>query len=233
MSKGKIYLIPIQIADDNLQHIPPIVIHRLHTIMHLAAERVRTARRFISKTKPPHKIDSIKFTEITKKEENFNDVWKWIEEGHDVGILSESGMPGIADPGQKIVHQAHQKDIRVIPLTGPSSIFLALSASGMNGQSFKFHGYLPIKENQLNTELKKLEKRILSSSETQIFIETPYRNDRLLKSLSKTLNQDIRLCVAADITGENEMIKTMPLKSWSQSGIEIGKRPCIFLLSRS
>ncbi len=234
MDRGKIYIIPISISENTLAHITPVVISHIHRIKHYAVERARTARRFISSTNPPYKLEEVRLVEIGKHQ-NQNDqkqIWAWLDQGYDLGIMSESGMPGIADPGQEVIKQAHEKGIHVIPLTGPSSILLALGASGMNGQNFRFAGYLPIKENEVIQKLKELEKRTLSTGESQIFIETPYRNDRLMTLLTKHINDKIRLCISADITGKSEYIKTKTIKSWKSEKEEIGKRPCIFILGR-
>jgi len=156
---------------------------------------------------------------------------QWFKEGHSIGLLSESGVPSVADPGSDLISYAHDNNIDVVPLVGPSSIILALSASGLNGQNFSFKGYLPIKDIQLKQELKKLESLVFKSKQTQIFIETPYRNDRMFKTLISMLNPAIRLCIAKDITGGQEFIKCYTIKDWRKKNeFTIGKTPCIFLI---
>jgi len=158
----------------------------------------------------------------------------WLNKGIDFGIISESGLPGVADPGTDIVRLAHHSGYKVSPLTGPSSITLALSASGMNGNSFAFNGYLPIKDGDLRSQLQVLEALIRKTGQTQIFIETPYRNNRIIKSILKhTKDHQISLCIALDLSGENESVQTMTLKQWKKTNpIELPKLPAIFLLGR-
>ncbi len=230
MQSGRLYLIPIEITDDGMSAIPAYNISIIHNIKHYIVERARTARRFISRTNPPHPISDIEFIEIDESRDSIRQCMTWLKQGHNVGVMSESGMPGIADPGQKVVDAAHKANIHIIPLVGPNSIMLALSASGMSGQNFAFNGYLPIKENELKSELKHLESQVLKRKQTQICIETPYRNDRLLKNILDQLNQNIKLCIARDITGKEEMIKTQTIAQWKKENIVIGKWPTIFLL---
>lgn len=155
----------------------------------------------------------------------------WMADGHNVGVISESGMPSIADPGSEIIKYAHQNNYKVKPLSGPSSIFLALAASGMNGQNFCFRGYLPIKDAQLKKELNSLISIIKKTRQSQVFIETPYRNDRLFKFIKSTVDRKLMLCIAKDITGDFELIKTKSIADWkSDKEFSIGKYPCIFIL---
>jgi 16S rRNA (cytidine1402-2'-O)-methyltransferase len=230
MQPGRLYLIPIEITDNGMSAIPAYNISIIHDITYYIVERARTARRFISRTNPPHSISDIEFIEIDDQGESIKHCMTWLRAGHNVGVMSESGMPGIADPGQKVVDAAHKANIHIIPLVGPNSIMLALSASGLSGQHFAFNGYLPIKENELKSELKHLESQVLKRKQTQICIETPYRNDRLLKTLLSQLNDNIKLCIARDITGKDEMIKTQTIAQWKKQSITIGKWPSIFLL---
>lgn len=161
-----------------------------------------------------------------------HDAIQWLKDGHSVGVLSESGMPGIADPGNIVVSEAQRQGFTVSPLVGPNSIILALSASGLNGQNFCFHGYLPIKDHELIPALKRLEKQVLSRNQTQIFIETPYRNNRIVNSVIKSLNNDLNFCVGLDITGNEEAIITKKIFKWKESSIELPKLPAIFLLGQ-
>lgn len=196
-------------------------------------ERARTARRFIKSTNPPYKIDELTIIEIDKKGIQYlNEVKNLFSSNTDVGLISESGMPAIADPGSEVVSLAHKSGYAIKPLTGPSSLFLALAASGMNGQSFAFRGYLPIKEGEITQKLKQLENKILKDNQTQIFIETPYRNDRMFKILINKLPSKIRLCIAKDVTGNEEYIKTLTIQDWKKNTIHIGKIPTIYLLGQ-
>lgn len=229
--KGHIYLIPTVISENTLSHIPSETIKCIHETSHYVVERARTARRFIKTTKPPYQISDLLVIEIDEKDNSYiNTVIQWLNDGHNVGVLSESGMPGIADPGSEIIKEIHAKGFNVKPLIGPSSIFLSLAASGLNGQNFCFNGYLPIKDHELKVELKKLESKVTKSKQTQIFIETPYRNDRMLNFLIKNLNPNIRLCVAKDITGAEESIVTKKISDWKKASNQIGKIPTIFLI---
>jgi 16S rRNA (cytidine1402-2'-O)-methyltransferase len=230
MQQGRLYLFPIEITEDGMSTILTYNISLIHDIKHYIVERARTARRFISRTSPPHPISDIEVIEIDEQGDNIRQCISWLKSGYDVGVMSESGMPGIADPGQKVVAAAHKEGIKVIPLVGPNSIMLALSASGMSGQNFAFNGYLPIKENELRPVLKQLENQILKRKQTQIFIETPYRNDRLLNNLINQLNPNIKLCIAKDITGVEEIILTKTIDQWKKEKISIGKWPTIFII---
>lgn len=232
MTLGRLYLIPIVISEDSLTAIPQATISRLHQVKHLVVERARTARRYISQTKPPYQISDLNIIEIEDDMSHIETCIQWLLSGHDVGVMSESGMPGIADPGQEIVLACHQSGIQVIPLVGPNSIMLALSASGLGGQNFAFRGYLPIKEPELKKELSNIENLILRHKQTQICIETPYRNDRLLQNMMKYLNPKIMLCIASDITGPNEKIMSYAISDWKKVEIRIGKVPAIFVLGK-
>jgi 16S rRNA (cytidine1402-2'-O)-methyltransferase len=230
-SNGHILLIPTVISEDTLMQIPRGTISLIHETTHFVVERSRTARRFIKTTNPPYEISSLHIIEIDQEDHDYiNKALNWLQQGHNVGVISESGMPGVADPGSAFVIKAHSKGFTVKPLVGPSSIFLSLAASGLNGQNFCFNGYLPIKENELKSKLKQLELIILKTRQTQIFIETPYRNDRMLKFLVKNLNPNIKLCVARDITGEEEFIITRRVSDWKNLDFQIGKIPTIFLI---
>jgi len=229
--KGYILLIPTVISNDTLSQIPEQTLKCIHETSHFVVERLRTARRFIKTTNPPYEISSLSIIEIDKNSSDYiHTAIQWLKDGHNVGIISESGMPGIADPGSEFVKRAHTKGYRIRPMVGPSSIFLSLAASGLNGQNFCFNGYLPIKDNELKASLKRLESLVLKSKQTQIFIETPYRNDRMFEFLIKNLNPNILLCVAKDITGSSEIILTKTISEWKRINFEIGKIPTIFLL---
>lgn len=232
MQTGKLYLIPNIIAD-NTQNavIGPHIRDELPGITHFLAEDIRTARRFLSSLKIYSTIESLHFEVLNKDTSavDMKNLLKPLFEGSHVGVLSESGCPGIADPGALAVKFAHENNIKVIPLVGPSSILLALMASGLNGQRFAFHGYLPVDAKESAKAVRELEKESRQKSQTQIFIETPYRTNALFQVLLKTLSEETFLCVAADVTGESETIKTLPVKMWKSSGKEWAKMPTVFL----
>ena len=232
MENAKLYLIPNTIADDTQNAvIGPHVRDKLPGITHFLAEDIRTARRFLSSLKIYDSIESLHF-EILNKDTSpleLKDLFKPIYNGLHVGVLSESGCPGVADPGALAVKFAHENNIKVIPLVGPSSILLALMASGLNGQRFAFHGYLPIDAKESARTVRELEKESRQKSQTQIFIETPYRTNALFQLLLRTLSEETLLCIASNITGESEDIETYPVKRWKTFGKEWPKAPTVFL----
>lgn len=232
MSTGKLYLIPTVIADET-QHavIPPHIRELLPSIQHFLAEDVRTARRYLSSLKVYPSIEPLKFEVLNKdtKAESLKTFFKPLFEGMDIGVLSESGCPGVADPGALAVKYAHENDIQVVPLVGPSSLLLALMASGLNGQRFAFHGYLPIDGKDAASVIKTFEKESQSKNQTQIFIETPYRNNSIMTALLKNLQDTTRLCVAVNVTGVDEQIKTLPVKKWKALKTGFPKSPAVFL----
>lgn len=233
----KVFLIPNIISKNTeTQVIPSQVKTCLDSIDVFFVENVRTARRYISAiTKLPggsnRRIDEITF-EIVDKTSTSQSVAALFEryQKKDIGVLSESGCPGIADPGSLVVQHAHRHNIRVVPLTGPSSILMALMASGMNGQNFSFHGYLPIEKKALEQEILKIEKRA-RSGETHIFIETPYRNQQLIEVLLRVCQAETRLCIAVDITGEEESIATHSIDQWRKAPPQLPKAPVVFLIN--
>lgn len=232
MAKGKLFLIPTVIAEGTQQHvIPPLVIESLKGLQHFLAEDVRTARRYLSSLKIYESIERLDFKVLNKdtQEKELKELFAPILEGKNLAILSESGCPGIADPGALAAKYAHQQNIEVIPLTGPSSILLSLMASGLNGQKFAFHGYLPIDAKESVEAIKNLEKESRTRNQTQIFIETPYRNNQLVSNLLKALHEDTLLCIAVDITGSSESIKTKAVKHWKKDLPELPKLPAVFL----
>ena len=196
-------------------------------------EDLRTARRFISSLKLGLVIESLEFRQLDKKT-SFDEVFELLQpainDGKNLGVISESGCPGIADPGAKLVHLAHQFGLKVIPLVGPSSILLALMASGFNGQSFAFHGYLPIDKKERQSAIRRIEKESFEKDQTQIFMDTPYRNEKLLSDIIKQCRKDTFLCVAKDITGEHEQILTKPISKWKSNDMSLNKIPALFLL---
>lgn len=232
--KGKIYLIPTTLGDTELNSVIPLEVQQLiPTLQYFIVENIRTARRYLKKVDKSIDIDALTFFELNKHS-SANEISTYIDaiETHDIGIISEAGCPGVADPGADVVKLAQEKNITVVPLVGPSSILLSLMASGFNGQNFAFNGYLPIKGNERAKKLKQLEARSLSENQTQIFIETPYRNNKLIEDIVANCNGSTQLCVAVDITLPTELIKTMPLKLWRKTNIDLHKKPAIFLLHR-
>ena len=212
--------------------IPESDIRLMREIRHYVVENVRTARRFLKRCDRDIDIDSITFTVLDEHtpSETVAEMLSPIAEGHDIGVISEAGCPAVADPGADLVALAQSRGIRVVPLVGPSSIMLSLMASGFNGQTFTFNGYLPREGKALAEKLHEMERLIRSRRQTQIFIETPYRNNKLIATLISSLPSGMRLCVASDITGPSEKIITRPLSAWARSKYDYDKIPAIFLL---
>lgn len=225
-------MIPNAIAEESSDPIVSNQVKKmLPLIRHFLAEDIRTARRYLSSLKIYDSIENLSFSVLDKDtmEEHISELFKPVYEGLDLGVISESGCPGVADPGALAVKIAHQSGIRVIPLVGPSSILLGLMASGLNGQKFSFNGYLPINLNEAAREIRVLENESKRKNQTQIFIETPYRNNALFQNLLKTLSAGTQLCVAVDLTGESEYIMTKAVKEWRAQTIELPKKPAVFL----
>ncbi|MDG4717291.1 SAM-dependent methyltransferase [Winogradskyella marincola] len=235
-SKGQLYLIPTRLGDNPPLEVLPISIKKvIEDIDYYIVENEKTARRFIKRISPSKSQPSLKLSVLNKytTEEERNTFLNPCLEGHTIGLLSEAGCPAIADPGSDIVSLAHSMDIKVTPLVGPSSIILALMASGMNGQSFCFNGYLPIDKAERKAKLKSLERLSSEHNQSQIFIETPYRNTKMLEDLSSVLHPETRVCVACDITLPSEFIKTKPAKEWKNNKEDLHKRPAIFIIQKS
>jgi 16S rRNA (cytidine1402-2'-O)-methyltransferase len=234
-TKGKLYLIPTRLGDNAPLEVLPISIKKIiETVNDYIVENEKTARRFIKKissNKPqePLNIHIInKYTEASELPSYLNPCLN----GRPLGLLSEAGCPGIADPGAEIVKIAHEKDIKVVPLVGPSSILLALMSSGMNGQNFTFNGYLPIDKSERKSALKKLERISFEHNQSQLFIETPYRNNKMLEEICLSLHKNTRVCVACDITLPTEFIKTQTVIDWKHTNIDLHKRPAIFIIQK-
>lgn len=232
MNKGKLYLIPTIIADDTQSSV--IAAHvrdALPSIQYFLAEDVRTARRYLSSLKIYSSIESLHFEVLNKEtpESALSMLMKPIKDGYDVGVISESGCPGVADPGALAVKYAHENNIQVVPLVGPSSLLLALMASGLNGQQFAFQGYLPIDAKEASQRIKDLERESKVKNQTQIFIETPYRNNAVFDHLLKNLQPETRLTVALDITGKQELIRTLNVEQWKKQKENWPKTPAVFL----
>lgn len=233
MTEPALYLIPVPLSDGNLaQVLPTDNLTLVRQIRHFVVENVRTARRFLKKCDRDIVIDNLTFSELNghTPANEVEAMLAPLERGESVGLLSEAGCPAIADPGADLVAIAQRKGLRVRPLVGPSSILMGLMASGFNGQSFAFVGYLPIEAAARQRKFKELEQRIVRDDQTQIFIETPYRNQALLTDLLKHLPATLRLCVAVDITGEQESIVTRTIGQWKAHPIQLEKVPTIFLL---
>jgi 16S rRNA (cytidine1402-2'-O)-methyltransferase len=232
--KGKLYLIPTTLGDFKtiFKTIPQYNLEVIHSLSIFIVENVRTARRFLSKTKHPVPIDEMTFFEMGKHtpQEKMISYFEALTKGNDVGLLSEAGTPCVADPGAIIAGMAHKKEIDVIPLVGPSSIILALMASGFNGQNFAFHGYLPVNKNELVNKLKELEHQIMKSNQTQIFIETPFRNNQLLEMIKKNCKPGTRLCIAYNLTLPDERIISSSIQEWKKKLLDLNKKPAVFLL---
>lgn len=232
---GKLFLIPTSIEQDfNNEFLLETDKVKLKKIKHFIVETPKVARKALKKINPGVKIQDLDIMEHSNKYslESIDQYFKPILDGNDVGLLSDSGAPCIADPGSKIVSKAHQLNIEIIPLIGPSSIILSLMASGLNGQKFCFHGYIPIEENKKNDFLKKIQVSIQSTQETQIFIETPYRNNKLLTDILKINNESLRLCIATNLTSTDQSINTATIKEWRQKNLpELNKKLCIFLIN--
>ena len=230
--KGKLYLIPNVIAEGTAgKVISPYVKEILRPIQFFLVEDIRTARRYLSSLSIYDSIEKLYFNCLDKNttEAELPLLMGPLEEGKPIGLISESGCPGVADPGALAVLFAHQQGIKVEPLVGPSSILLALMASGLNGQRFSFHGYLPVESTEASKAIKRFENESRSTNQTQIFIETPYRNNSLLQHLIKTLSDNTLLCLALDITGDSEFIKTQTVARWKSEGMQVPKIPALFL----
>ena len=229
---GKIYLIPSPMGEqDEKRLFPAYNIAVIQEVNHYIVENVRTARRFIKKVFPEKDIENTIFNELNKHNpaENIEQMIQPVFDGFDIGIISEAGMPCIADPGSLVVEYAHKKNVQVIPLVGPNSIIMALISSGFNGQNFVFHGYLPIKEGRKPFVLQ-MEQNAQRLKQTQIFMETPYRNQQLFSELLTWLRPATRLCIATDVTLPTEKIRTYPISEWKKKTVELQKRPSIFLI---
>ena len=227
---AKVYLIPSLLDEDGVAALPAYIIDAVKQCNVLFVENERTARRFLKKLDKAIVIDDYEWFTMTNGNPNTDSFKQKLKEEKKIGIISEAGCPGIADPGQQLVAIAQELNIEVKPLVGPNSILLALMASGMNGQQFRFAGYLPIKNPERYNAIKELETESAKRSSTQIFIETPYRNNQLMEALLSVCQPSTKICIAVDLTGEKEFIKTRSAADWKKSKPDIHKRPAIFLL---
>ena len=236
MNTGKLFVIPSLFSiksDKNL--IPSYIINNLNKIDEFIVENEKKSRAFLRKILSIKSEDNFVFHTIGKhsNSENLNKILNNCHKGINIGLLSDLGCPSIADPGSNVVQIAHQNNIKVIPLIGPSSIFLALMASGLNGQNFTFHGYLPVNNIDLLEKIKKIEKKSINTSQTQIFIETPFRNNKVFSFLTKYLRNSTKLCVAKNITLNDEVIYTQKVSQWKKNNYNFNKKLCVFLLNGS
>ena len=233
--KGVLYLIPTTLGDNEpLEVLPYSVKKIIEELDHFIVENEKTARRFIKKITPKKSQPSLILYKLDKYAEEM-EVRSYLdvcEQGVSIGLLSEAGVPAIADPGAEVVKLAHEKGIRVVPMVGPSSIVLAMMASGFNGQNFTFNGYLPIDTAERKKAIKDLERLSKEKNQSQIFIETPYRNDKMFADLKSTLTPTAKLCIACDITLKDEYIKTLTVKEWKNEHPDLHKRPTIFVIHK-
>lgn len=233
MQNGVLYLIPTVIADNSLGMIPPDIREVIiHTNIYIV-ENIKTARRFIKAVYKEKNIDDCTFVELDKHQNyRFDDsILTEVFQGKNIGLMSEAGVPCIADPGNKVVEAAHEMDITVVPLSGPSAIIMALMASGFNGQQFTFNGYLPIEPGERKGRLQQMES-LAKKGITQIFMDTPYRNQKLLDEIISICKFDTMLCIACNITAQDEFIKTLPLSEWKKRKPDLNKKPAIFVLGK-
>ena len=233
MLPGKLFLIPVPLGDGAVEAvIPRGTLDILHTLRFFVVEELRPARRYLAKAGITTPMEQLTFFELNEHTPE-TDIAAFLQpvlEGNDIGLLSEAGSPAVADPGANLVALAHHRHIEVVPLVGPSSLLLALMASGLNGQSFAFAGYLPVKSRERQQRLRQLEKRSVTERQTQLFIETPYRNHALLDDVLACCAPRTRLCIAANITMPDAYIRTQTIAEWKKTELSIHKKPCIFLL---
>ncbi|GGK75349.1 SAM-dependent methyltransferase [Rufibacter glacialis] len=232
-AKGTLFLIPTVLAEDTAsavicRQVAEVTAH----LKYFLVENARTARRYIKSIAPSQTIEELQITVIDKNSSDaeLTAALKPLLAGQDAGVISEAGCPGVADPGAELARLAHQHGVKVVPLVGPSAILMGLMASGFNGQSFAFHGYLPIEKRDRILALKGLEKEMAMKDQTQIFMETPYRNKQMIEDLLQHLNKNTKLCIAANITGSNEFIKTLRVADWKGKVPDLHKQPAVFLI---
>ena len=228
-----LYLLPVTLGDTAIEKVLPSYNRKIIVnIKHFIVEDVRSARRFLKKVDADICIDELTFYPLNKhtSPEAISGYLAPLAEGHSMGVISEAGCPAVADPGADVVAIAQRKNLRVVPLVGPSSIILSVMGSGFNGQSFAFHGYLPIEPAERAKKLKMLEQRVYNEHQTQLFIETPYRNNKMIEDILHNCRPQTKLCIAANITCEGEYIKTKTVREWQSKTPDLSKIPCIFLL---
>jgi 16S rRNA (cytidine1402-2'-O)-methyltransferase len=229
--KGKLFLVPVPLSPGNTDSLPETVRQKATTLQYYFVENIRTARRFLKSLDKSVDIDAIAFSEINQHvPADTKLLQQWLRAGYEIGLMSEAGCPGVADPGSALVAKAQEINARVIPLVGPNSMLLALMASGFNGQGFRFSGYLPVKEPERGKAIKILENLSAQHNETQICIETPYRNNQLFRELVRHCKPSTKLCIAVDITAAEEYIATKTIAAWEKEPPELHKRPAVFLI---
>jgi 16S rRNA (cytidine1402-2'-O)-methyltransferase len=235
MNKGQLFLIPTTLGDNEPLEVLPISVKKtIENTTHFIVENEKTARRFIKKITPSKLQASLVLYPLNKftKDEELINYLDAAETGENIGLISEAGLPAIADPGAVIVKLAHEKNIKVTPLVGPSSILMALMSSGMNGQNFAFNGYLPIEVIERKKAIKHFERLSNERNQAQIFIETPYRNEKLFAEMKNSLNGETRLCIGVDISLETAWIKTKTINEWKKATVALHKRPAIFIIEK-
>lgn len=233
MQTGKLYLLPTPLGPQTNHTLPPYVVDLIHELTVFIVEKAKTARRFVKSTGHPKPINELTFLELNKRipPNEWRQYLQAATAGTNIGLLSEAGCPGVADPGAEIVKLAHQQGIEVLPLVGPSSILLALMGSGMNGQQFAFHGYLSPKKEVLPKDLKRLEANAKKLHQAQIFIETPYRNKQMMEQALKHLSNATQFCIAMDLTLASQYIKSQSIAEWKKTPLpDLHKKPAVFLI---
>ena len=236
MAKGKLYLIPVTLGSEDWRHVIPEEVAKITTeLRYFAVEDVKSARRYLRKLDREFPIDDSTFFILNKKTqpEELYAMMKPLKDGQSIGVMSEAGCPGVADPGSNLVALAHEKGFFVAPLTGPSSILLSLIGSGFNGQQFAFHGYLPKERRDRIRMLKDFEREARIQGSTQLFMDTPFRNMNVLEDLLNELQDDTLLCIACDLTLPSERIQTMSVSKWREHAFDLSKRPTMFLIGRT
>lgn len=232
-NRSAIYIIPSFLHTGNTQIFSESFIRTVCQIHYFFVENERSARRFLKALNKSTDIDKIRFSPVNNQEKaDLNVLRLWLKEGRDIGIISEAGYPCIADPGNIIVKEAHKLKVKIVPLAGPNAMLMALASSGMNGQRFSFSGYIPVKNPERLRAIKDLEKKMIQSGETQIFMETPYRNDTLLKDILLSCQPQTLLCIAADITAPTQLIETKTIREWKLDPPSLNKRPAVFLFGK-
>ncbi len=233
MAKGKLYMLPVPIGDTPVRDVlPEANLRIIDTLEYFIVENTRSARRFLSRAGVSRPIDALRFAELNEHTPpaEVEGLLAPVLGGADAGVISEAGVPGVADPGADVVALAHRHGIEVVPLVGPSSILLAVMASGLNGQSFAFNGYLPVRQPERGRAIRHFEKRARTEGQSQLFIEAPYRNLKLFEDFVNTCSGDTKLCIAADILQPNQLIRTASVREWKGHAPDIHKRPAIFIL---
>jgi 16S rRNA (cytidine1402-2'-O)-methyltransferase len=227
-----LFLIPTYLSPENTGVLPEGTLRILHTLKEFVVENEKSARQFLKKSNSPFAQSEFIFHELSEHTtvEQISELGNLLTSGKPIGLMSEAGCPGIADPGAQLVAIAHEKKIKIVPLTGPSSIFLALMASGLNGQSFVFHGYFPREQAQRKNRIRDIERDVIKKDQTQIIIETPYRNQHLLNDIMEVCSDETILCIASNVTAPNEIITSKPVSAWKKHKINLDKIPAVFLL---